>query len=63
LEKCNSVRAKRVFLYVASTVNHNWYKKLDESKIDLGKGTRQIVVGGEYIKKYDICVPRIANAT
>ncbi|GBR72942.1 antitoxin AbiEi [Candidatus Termititenax aidoneus] len=61
LEKCVSIKAKRLFLYVASTVNHPWYKKLNETKIDLGTGARQLVVGGKYIGRYAICVPEGSN--
>lgn len=61
LEQCVSVKVKRLFLYVAELIGHNWFNKLDLSKIDLGKGTRQIVKNGKYIKKYDICIPKISN--
>ncbi|MCK4796487.1 MAG: type IV toxin-antitoxin system AbiEi family antitoxin domain-containing protein [Spirochaetes bacterium] len=59
LESCNSIKAKRLFLHISETVKHNWFKKLDISKISLGSGTRQLVKDGIYIKKYDIYVPRI----
>jgi hypothetical protein len=57
LSNCVSVKAKRLFLYAAEKSNHAWFSRLDVSKIDLGKGTRQIVLGGVYDKKYDICIP------
>ncbi|OGI07737.1 MAG: hypothetical protein A2Y40_10040 [Candidatus Margulisbacteria bacterium GWF2_35_9] len=59
LINCTAVKAKRIFLMVAEYVNHPWFKKLDISKIDLGKGDRQIVKNGTYNKKYKICVPNI----
>lgn len=57
LEKCNSVKVKRLFLYLADKANHSWLKHLDRSKIDLGKGNRSFVKKGRYISKYKITVP------
>jgi hypothetical protein len=61
LENCTSIRAKRIFLYVAEGTQHSWFKRINVKKIYLGKGTRQIVKNGIYIKKYDICIPRLNN--
>ena len=62
LEKCNSIKVKRLFLYMADKLNHPWLKFLDLSKVDLGKGKRSLVKGGVYISQYQITVP-IALAT
>lgn len=56
LEKCSSIKVKRLFLYLAEEVNHSWYKYLKTEKIDLGKGVREVELDGTYIKKYQIIV-------
>lgn len=56
LEQCTSIKVKRLFLYLSETVNHNWFKRLDLSKIDLGKGVREITKGGKHNKKYNIII-------
>jgi hypothetical protein len=59
LENCQSVKVKRLFLQMASTYKHAWFKRLDESSIDLGSGKREIIKGGKLDKKYQIVVPEI----
>lgn len=61
LLKCKSVKAKRLFLYLAEKHNHPWFKKLDLQKFDLGKGKRSIVSNGMLDSKYQITVPRESN--
>ena len=56
LEQCTSIKVKRLFLYLAEMVNHNWFKRLDLTKIDLGKGVREITKGGKHNKKYNIII-------
>ncbi|MEX2604508.1 MAG: type IV toxin-antitoxin system AbiEi family antitoxin [Gracilimonas sp.] len=56
LKSCNSIKVKRLFLYLAEKHNHPWFKRLDVSKIELGSGKRQIVKGGKLDKKYQITV-------
>jgi hypothetical protein len=58
LEDCNSVKVKRVILYLAEKLNLPWFKKIKKEKIDLGVGKRVIVKGGELNKKYQITVDR-----
>jgi hypothetical protein len=58
LEACRSVKVKRLFLYLADTANHAWFKQLDVSKIDLGRGKRMLVKGGILVPRYNITVPR-----
>ncbi|NGM63439.1 hypothetical protein G5B30_16140 [Sphingobacterium sp. SGG-5] len=58
LERCSSVKVKRLFLYMADKVNHNWFKYLQYDKVDLGKGKRSIVPNGIYNAKYQITVPK-----
>lgn len=59
LADCNSIKVKRLFLYLAEKYDHNWLKRLDVSEIDLGKGKRQIIKGGKLDKKYQITVPDV----
>lgn len=61
LEVCNSVRVKRLFMYMAEHHQHSWLKRLDSSKIDFGKGKREIVKGGKLNKKYKIVVPELSR--
>lgn len=58
LEACTSIKVKRLFLYMAEKHNHNWYKYLNLSKVDLGKGKRSLVKEGVYVSKYQITVPK-----
>ncbi len=57
LEACRSVKAKRLFLFLAEDCGHAWVDKLDILKLDLGKGKRSIVKGGRLDPKYQITVP------
>ena len=57
LERCTSVKVKRLFLWSAEDAQHPWVSRLNASKITLGKGKRQIYKGGQLSAKYDITVP------
>jgi len=58
LEKCNSVKVKRLFMYLAEKSGHGWFNYLDKDKIDLGKGKRSFAKKGVYIPNYQITVPK-----
>lgn len=58
LEKCNSVKVKRTFLYLSEKHKHSWLQDIDQTKIYLGSGKREIVKNGRLDKKYNITVPR-----
>jgi hypothetical protein len=58
LEKFNSVKAKRVFLFLAEKLSLKFVNNLDLSRISLGTGKRVVVEGGELNKKYQITVDR-----
>lgn len=58
LLSCNSIKAKRLFLYLANKVNHQWVSFFDISKIDLGSGNRRISETGVYVSNYQITIPR-----
>ena len=62
LEKCSSVKVKRLFLLMATKAQHQWLAFIDMKKIDLGKGDRSITKGGVYNAQFHISVPRaLAN--
>jgi hypothetical protein len=61
LEKCHSVKVKRLFMLLAERANHPWVKKLDLSKVDFGTGNRMLIKGGRVNKKYQISVPDLSN--
>ena len=58
LEESNSIKVKRLFLYMAEKAGHSWLSDLDLTKIDLGKGKRSIVKNGAYVSKYQITIPK-----
>lgn len=51
LEKCTSVKVKRVFLYLSEKIELPYFKKLNLKKIDMGKGIRQIASGNVQLSK------------
>jgi hypothetical protein len=58
LEECQSVKVKRVFLYISEKLNLLFVDKLNLENIDLGSGKRVVVKGGALDKKYNITVDR-----
>ena len=58
LEQCNSIKVKRLFLYMADKANHQWFKFIDLKNINLGKGKRSFGNNGVYISKYSITVSK-----
>lgn len=59
LEKSNSIKAKRLYLYLGDRFNHEWAKKINRSKIDLGSGKRMLAKGGIYNPEFKITIPDI----
>jgi hypothetical protein len=59
LEKCNNIKVRRLFLWLAERQNYPWLQKLDIDKIHLGSGNRMLLKGGKLNKKYKITVPEI----
>ena len=57
LEACRSVKAKRLFLYLAEKCGHAWLRQLDLQRVNLGRGNRLIARGGRLDRKYQITVP------
>lgn len=58
LEECSSIKVKRLFLYLADKINHQWLDYVNLENIDLGSGKRSLVENGVYIPKYQITVPQ-----
>lgn len=60
LEACNSIKVKRLFLYMAEKAGHEWFKHLTLERINLGEGKRSLTSNekGVYISKYEIVVPQ-----
>jgi Transcriptional regulator, AbiEi antitoxin, Type IV TA system len=63
LRECKSVKVKRLFLWYADRHGHAWFKHLDQTSIDLGKGKRQLVPQGHFDSRYQITLPmKLFNA-
>ncbi|MDP8299653.1 MAG: type IV toxin-antitoxin system AbiEi family antitoxin [Candidatus Tantalella remota] len=58
LEKCNSVKTKRLFMYLAEKHHHAWAKRVDLKNVDFGTGNRSFCRSGHYNKKYKIVIPK-----
>ncbi len=58
LEECNSVKVKRLFLFMAEVHDHQWVNELDLSRVNLGSGKRVVAEDGVLDKKYQITVPK-----
>ncbi len=62
LIKCNSVKVKRLFLFMAEKTNHQWFQFLKTDQINIGTGNRMLTQKGVNIPKYLISVPKeLAN--
>lgn len=61
LENCQSLKVKRLFLYLAEYFDHHWMSEINLDRIDLGKGKRVIAGGGQYNAKYKISVPPLGE--
>lgn len=57
LEQCGSIKVKRLFLYMATKASHDWIKRLDSTKFDLGTGARTIGKGGVYVSQFELTIP------
>jgi hypothetical protein len=58
LVRCKSIKAKRLFMHLAESVGHRWFRRLDASKLSLGSGKRQLIKNGELDSKWLITVPK-----
>ena len=57
LRRSRAVKTNRLFLFLSHYYGHAWVKHLDESKITLGAGKRQVIANGHYDSRYQITVP------
>ena len=58
LERSRSVQTNRIFLFLGHYYQHPWVQRLDESRIHLGSGKRQVVAEGHLAARYQITVPQ-----
>ncbi len=63
LKKCESVKVKRLFLYLSDRYRHPWINYIDKKDVDIGTGKMQIVKNGRFDKKYLITVPKEFDAS
>lgn len=61
LERCDSVKVTRLFLWFAERYEHAWLKHLDVAAFDVGRGKRVIAKSGRLDSKYQITVPENLN--
>lgn len=57
LERCRSIKVKRLFLYMADKTGHDWYTRLNLANVALGTGDRRIGTGGVYVARFGITLP------
>jgi len=62
LQACTSVKAARLFLYMAEKAGHQWFALVDTKKIDLGEGHRRLAEDGVYVAKYKLTVSKALAA-
>jgi hypothetical protein len=58
LEACSSVKVKRLFMFMAERAALPVFARLDQGRIDLGRGARSLAPRGAYVAKYELVVPR-----
>ena len=57
LQRCRSVKAKRLFLALAERHQHSWLARVSLENVDLGSGKRVLAPGGRLHPKYQITLP------
>ena len=57
LERSGTIKTNRLYLFLANYYKHPWLSRIDESKIKLGSGKRQIAIEGRLDKHYQITIP------
>ncbi|GGF25021.1 hypothetical protein GCM10011339_11420 [Echinicola rosea] len=58
LTTCSSIKVKRLFLYMATKAGHPWLPFIDQEKISLGTGKRQLAQNGVYVPEFMITIPK-----
>ena len=54
---CQSIRTKRLFLFMANHYRHQWLKQMETENVSQGSGKIQIVKGGRMDRRFMITVP------
>lgn len=57
LDACNSVKVKRLFLFMAEKANLPVLSHLEIKDLDLGSGDRGLVKGGVYVPRHRLVLP------
>ncbi len=57
LNRCTSIKTKRLFMCAAEKFNYEWFGQLNIKKINFGKGKLKIGDGGNYNAKYKLSLP------
>ena len=57
LEKCQNIKVRRLFLWLAERHKYAWVNRLNHEKLPLGSGKRLLAKGGKLDHKYQITVP------
>jgi hypothetical protein len=57
LQRCTSVKVKRLFFVFADRHAHGWRKYLKAEDVNLGSGPRALVAGGKMHPLYKVSVP------
>ena len=58
LEKCTSIKVKRLFLFMADKAQLPIMKHMELEKIDLGAGDRSIAKSGVYDSQFKLVLPK-----
>lgn len=61
LQHCTSIKAKRLFLALADRHRHAWLAHTSLQNVNLGRGKRVLVPGGQLNAKYQITLPADLN--
>lgn len=59
LESCTSIKVKRLFLYLASRVGHEWYHALQRETIHLGTSVYQVTASGRFVSEFNLIVDEV----
>ena len=57
LKACKSIKAKRLFFWLAKRHSYSWFRKLNANDYDLGSGKRVVAKSGKLDTEYLITVP------
>lgn len=58
LERTDSIKVKRLFLYMAQKAGHEWFNGIDLSRIKIGTGKQQLAENGVYLPEYRLTIPK-----